>query len=379
MSAGSYADFFKALGQVESGDTYGYVSPPGYLGYYQFAEVTLQAAGFYDGDGTNALDFTGSWTALAASYGVTDKASFLSHPAAQDAAATAWFQKVYADLNTLDLVKYEGQTLNGFTLTPSALLAGSHLVGVWALKDYLTSGGDTVPADGGGETVTDYMSRLSGYDTPFSFAHAGAVTLAGGSGVDALHGFAGDDSLSGGAGANTLNGAAGADTIQGGSGYDLINGNTGNDVVDGGSGGGDGLFGGQGNDQVTAHAGNSALNGNLGDDTVHGGGGDDLVRGGQGNDLIAGGAGSDQIFGDRGDDTLAGGPGGDVFHFAAGGGHDQVLNFSPADGDRLQIDGGAHYTVSQVGADTVVDLGTGDAITLVGVQKSALPSGWIVG
>lgn len=125
MSAGSYAQFFQALGPLESGDNYSFVSSPGYLGYYQFAETTLQAAGFYNGDSTSALDFTGSWTATAASYGVTDTASFLASPAAQDAAATAWFQKVYADLGTADLVKYEGQTLNGFTITPSALLAGA--------------------------------------------------------------------------------------------------------------------------------------------------------------------------------------------------------------------------------------------------------------
>ena len=379
MSAGTYADFFKALGQLESGDTYGYVSPPGYLGYYQFAEVTLQAAGFYNGDSTPALDFVGSWTPLAASYGVTDKASFLASPSAQDAAASAWFQKVHADLTTLDLVKYEGQTLNGFTLTGSALLAGTHLVGVWALKDYLTSGGDTVPADGGGETVTDYMQRLSGYDTPFAFDHGGPVTLAGGSGPDALHGFAGDDSLSGGGGANTLFGAAGADVIQGGPAFDQVNGNAGNDTIDGGAGGSDWLLGGQGDDRITAHAGDAILNGNRGNDTVTGGAGQDTVHGGQGDDVLAGAAGDDQLLGELGNDTLTGGSGADVFHFAAGGGQDLVTDFNPGEGDRIQIDGGAPYTVSQVGADTVVDLGNGDHISLAGVQKSALPAGWIVG
>jgi Ca2+-binding RTX toxin-like protein len=379
MSAGTYADFFKAVGQIESGDTYSFVSPAGYLGYYQLAEESLQAAGFYNGDSTSALDFTGSWTPLAASYGVTDKASFLASPAAQDAAETAWFQKIYADLNSLDLIKYEGQTLNGFTLTPSALIAGANLLGVWTLKDYLTSGGDFTPSDGAGFPLTEYMQRLSGYDTPFVFDHSGPVTLAGGSGADALHGFAGDDSLSGGAGANTLYGADGADTIQGGGDFDVVNGNKGDDLIDGGSGGNDWLFGGQGNDRITAHAGDVVINGNKGDDTVAGGSGDDIVRGGQGGDLVMGGGGNDQIYGDLGDDTLTGGQGADVFHFATGGGHDLVTDFNPAQGDRIQIDDGAPYTVTQVGPDTVIDLGNGDQLTLAGVQKSTLPAGWIVG
>jgi Ca2+-binding RTX toxin-like protein len=379
MSAGSYSDFFTAVGHLESGNNYSYVSPAGYLGYYQFAEETLQAAGFYNGDGNTAVrDFAGGWTSLAASYGVTDKASFLAHPAAQDAAATAWFQKVYADLGALDLIKYDDQTLNGFTLTPSALLAGSHLVGVWALKDYLTSGGATVPQDGGGETVLDYMSRLSGYATPFAFDHSGPMTLSGGSGPDNLHGWAAADSLSGGDGGDTLRGLDGADTVMGGAGADQLNGNRGDDVVDGGSGGADTLMGGQGNDRVTAHAGDVSLNGNMGDDTVAGGSGADTVHGGQGADLVSGGAGADQIYGDLGDDTLAGGTGADVFHFAAGGGHDRVTDFTLTEGDRVHIDDGAAYSVAQVGADAVLTLASGDQLTLTGVSKDALGTGWII-
>ena len=34
-----------------------------------------------------------------------------------------------------------------------------------ALKELLTSGGDTVPHDGGGETVLDYMQQLQAVNT----------------------------------------------------------------------------------------------------------------------------------------------------------------------------------------------------------------------
>jgi Ca2+-binding RTX toxin-like protein len=379
MSAGTYADFFKALGQLESGDTYNYVSPAGYLGYYQFSEESLQAAGFYNGDNSSSYtDFTGSWTALAASYGVTDKASFLASPAAQDAAASAWFQKVYADLNSLDLVKYEGQSLNGFTLTPSALLAGSHLVGVWNLKDYLASGGDTVPHDGGGESVLDYMQRLSGYDTPFSFAHSSApVTLSGGAGSDGLHGFDGADSLSGGGGSNTLFGGAGADTIQGGADFNQINGNTGDDIIVGHSAKGDWLSGGQGQDSIDASASTGAniINGNLGNDTVVGGSGADTLRGGGGDDAIHAGSGSAWISGDLGANTLYGGQGADTFH--AGGGHDTVNGWHA--GDHVQVDAGVTYTVGQSGSDVHIAFSNGGEMDLIGVQQSALQPGWIVG
>lgn len=376
MSAGSYADFFVALGNLESGDNYSFVSQAGYLGYYQFAEETLVSAGFYNGDSTAARDFSGSWTAMAASYGVTDKASFLASPAAQDAAATAWFQKVYADLGTVDLIKYEGQTLNGFTITPSALLAGTHLVGWPALKEFLDSGGTAGTHDGGGETVLDYMQRLSGYDTPFSFAHTGPATIAGGGGADSLHGWAGNDSLDGGAGANTLRGGDGADTLQGGSGFDNVNGNQGNDTLDGGTTGNDWLVGGQGNDMIFAHGGSNILNGNLGDDSIVGGADFDYLRGGQGNDVIWASSSGAWITGDRGNDTLIAGQGADTFYVTQGGGLDRIFGFDPAH-DHVQIDPGKIYHLAQIGADVLVDIGQGDGFTLANVQLSALPAGWI--
>ena len=45
----------------------------------------------------------------------------------------------------------------------------------------------------------------------------------------------------------------------------------------------------------------------------------------------------------------------------------------------MQLDPGTPFSVSQVGADTVIDLGGGDKMTLVGVQLSSLPPGWIFG
>ncbi len=43
----------------------------------------------------------------------------------------------------------------------------------------------------------------------------------------------------------------------------------------------------------------------------------------------------------------------------------------------MQLDPGTTYTLSQAGADTVVDMGGGNQLILQNVLLSSLPSGWI--
>lgn len=167
MSNGTYSQFFSALGQNESGNNYSFESSLGYLGRFQFGEEALKVIGFYAGDSTSAIDFIGSWTPTAAAYGVTSEASFLASPAAQDAAATAWFLKIDNDLKSLGLTSYVGQTVGGVGITTSGLIAGAHLVGVWALKSYLESGGAIDTVDGYGTHVSTYVAKFGAYDTPF--------------------------------------------------------------------------------------------------------------------------------------------------------------------------------------------------------------------
>ncbi|MCR5875816.1 M10 family metallopeptidase C-terminal domain-containing protein [Phenylobacterium sp. J426] len=190
-----------------------------------------------------------------------------------------------------------------------------------------------------------------------------------------LMGGAGDDTLLGGAGRNVLRGEAGDDSLLGGDDFDDLHGNIGEDTVRGG-GGDDWVVGGQGRDELFGDAGFDIVYGNLGDDTCEGGAGDDWVRGGQGNDVVRGGDGNDWLWGDRGDDTISGGAGADDFHLQAGCALDLVVDFSLADGDRVFVDGGVAYTVSIWGADTVIDLGGGDRMVLLGVQLP--PGAWLV-
>jgi serralysin len=117
--------------------------------------------------------------------------------------------------------------------------------------------------------------------------------------------------------------------------------------------------------------------GNLGADTCDGEAGDDVVRGGQGDDSVRGGDGNDFVSGDRGSDTVSGGLGADTFHTFGDNGTDRVLDFSRAQGDRVLVSEGATWTVSQQGADVIIDLTGGGRMVLEGVQLSTLTDGWI--
>jgi Ca2+-binding RTX toxin-like protein len=191
----------------------------------------------------------------------------------------------------------------------------------------------------------------------------------------------GDDSYFGVAGGTVtglISGGLGNDTLTGGSATDNLQGNQGNDVVNGG-GGDDIVVGGKDDDSQTGDAGNDIVWGNLGNDTLDGGDGNDQVRGGQGDDSVSGGAGNDFVSGDRGNDTELGGAGADIFHGSQDAGIDRILDFHLSEGDRVQLDPGTTYTLNQVGADTVLDMGAGNQMILVGVQMSTLTPGWVFG
>jgi Ca2+-binding RTX toxin-like protein len=210
--------------------------------------------------------------------------------------------------------------------------------------------------------------------TPASSASAEGQVMTG---DGTLQGGSGDDTLAAGDGTNYLRGADGNDSIAGGQGFNDINGNKGDDTIAGHSNVGDWLVGGQGNDLIGAHGDGNILYGNLGNDTLTGDGGHDIIRGGQGDDSIVAGSGGEWISGDRGDDTIQAGAGADTFHSFSGAGIDRVIGFDLAH-DHVQLDAGTSYTLAQVGADAVIDLGGGDEMILAGVQLSSLPTGWLI-
>ena len=134
----------------------------------------------------------------------------------------------------------------------------------------------------------------------------------------------------------------------------------------------------RGADTLVGDAANNVLRGYGGADMLSGGNGLDRFIGGAGIDRLIGGAGDDFLSGDRGDDTVTGGAGADIFHGSQDAGIDRVMDFNFAQGDRVLLDSGTIYTLRQVGADAVIDMGGGHQMILVGVQAAALPVGWIL-
>jgi len=263
---------------------------------------------------------------------------------------------------------YFGQrvfTLSGFSV-PTATFLG------WAASGDNATAKATIMGANDLVTGSDANDRLRAY--------AGADTVNAGGGADFVDGGDGDDQVFGGTGndvitdpggTNYLRGDEGDDNILGGAGFDDANGNMGNDTVSGGPGD-DYSVGGKDNDLLFGDGGADIVWGNLGNDTCDGGDGADQVRGGQGDDSVAGGAGDDFVSGDRGNDTITGGAGADRFHGSQDAGIDRVLDFSLAQGDRVMLDPGTTYTLSQVGADTVLDMGAGNQMILVGISMSGL-------
>ena len=233
-------------------------------------------------------------------------------------------------------------------------------------KIEIFAGSDSIMGSG----LDDRLRGFAGSDT--LNAGAGADFADGGDGDDQVFAGAGHDTVVDPGGANYLRGDAGDDFIVGGANFDDINGNMGNDTASGGPGD-DWVVGGKDHDVLFGDDGGDLVYGNLGDDTLDGGSGSDIIRGGQGFDSLSGGAGNDFVSGDRGDDTMTGGTGADIFHSSSDAGIDRVLDFSVAEGDRVQLDPGTTFTVSQVGADTVITMSAG-SVVLVGVSMGSLLS-----
>ena len=123
------------------------------------------------------------------------------------------------------------------------------------------------------------------------------------------------------------------------------------------------------------------LNGQGGNDMLFGGSGDDTLRGGPGDDQLYGGNGNDVLMGDAGRDMMAGGPGNDRFVLVPGSGAETIADFIAGanSGDRLDVAAFAGLKLTdilnratQVGADTLIDFGNGDTVTLQNVDRNKL-------
>lgn len=199
------------------------------------------------------------------------------------------------------------------------------------------------------------------------FGDAGRDILLGGRGHEFLHGGTGDDQIDGGAGDDQLFGEDGDDTIDGGDGNDTIVPGAGLDVLDGGAGrdllnyvrfrddvsvnlitgeaggaaAGDDFTG---FEDLAGGSGNDILVGDTLANRLFGGHGNDMLMGAAGNDVLVGNDDADTLVGGAGVDVLRGGLGADIFRFTApgdsgvaGGPRDRIVDFSQAEGDRIDL------------------------------------------
>ena len=106
----------------------------------------------------------------------------------------------------------------------------------------------------------------------------------------------------------------------------------------------------------------------------------DLLFGDGGGDALYGNAGNDTLDGGAGADTLTGGAGADTFVFAAAHGADTITDFTPGEGDRIDLSafadlgGFASLTLTADGSDTVLDLSAygGGTVRLQGIATADL-------
>lgn len=155
----------------------------------------------------------------------------------------------------------------------------------------------------------------------------------------------------------------------------VINANTGNDTVYG-SDGNDLIAGGIDNDIIYGGGGDNMIWGGSGDDTLIGGPGNDFLDGGFGNDILRGGAGNDTLVGGRGNDTLSGSASNrgedeiNRFHFAAGDGHDVIMDFhilSDVISFQDNVDASSITIYQNSEQDTVIFYGENNTITMTGI------------
>ncbi len=114
---------------------YGLRNPAsGALGRYQFLPSTLLDLGWRSADGR--------WTAAAQRQGVASEADFLARPAAQEAAMSAYLNRVEQQLSRSGAAGRQGEVLRGVgggdvTVTEAGLVAAAHRRGAGTVARWL--------------------------------------------------------------------------------------------------------------------------------------------------------------------------------------------------------------------------------------------------
>lgn len=154
--------FLNDLGARESGGNYRAFNKYGYAGKYQMGEAALVDAGYYR---KPSQKYNNDWSGqFLGKDSVNSIQDFLNNAKAQENAQIVFKKKQWGYLKALGAHYYLGLIINGYTITPSALLAGAHLKGAGSVIEYLRSRGQSIPKDGFGTTIESYMKQFVNYD-----------------------------------------------------------------------------------------------------------------------------------------------------------------------------------------------------------------------
>jgi Ca2+-binding RTX toxin-like protein len=233
------------------------------------------------------------------------------------------------------------------------------------------------------------------------------LNLTGDAANNILVGNVASNRIESGAGNDTLDGGGGADTMAGGQGHDryyvdsvrdrIIESGTDRDTVVSsvnyklGSALEIGYLSGTVARSLTGNEKGNRLGGNDGANTVSGAAGNDTIYGNKGNDKLLGGDGVDALLGGSGSDVLTGGAGRDYFVLWNDDGRDRVTDFDVSGSafqhdyvDLRNLSSIANYSdlkahhMRQVGNNVVIDGGSDDVLTLLGVDLSDLTREYFV-
>ena len=157
--------FLVALRMMESGDDYQAVNTLNFLGAYQFGASALIDLGFVLADGDPYdNDYSGGWTGK---HGVDSAQEFLASKSVQDKAAVTWVKLMWHYIEAENLHRHAWTRIGGVELTPSGMLAATHLLGTGALAEFIATDGTSDPRDPYGMPVSSYMIRMAEVEVPF--------------------------------------------------------------------------------------------------------------------------------------------------------------------------------------------------------------------
>ena len=177
VSGKRYEDFLSKLRSLESGGDYRAVNTLNFIGAYQFGEAALIDLGYVRRD-SDLYDnnFGGGFTGK---HGIRSVNDFLNNRGVQDKAARAWMELMWKYIKADGLERYAWRKVGDVELTPSGMLAATHLLGSGALKEFVRSKGQDDLRDPYGMPLTRYINTLAGYDIPFAPAKPEVIASLG--------------------------------------------------------------------------------------------------------------------------------------------------------------------------------------------------------